>query len=126
MGCVQVKKRGKYVLEKRTNPFDFIVTKDGEGSIFFDAKTRQGDSITYSDFWSSKSTKHQVLTLASLANFGERAGFMVWFRASDRICFIPATKIATMKARTSFGPDDGLPLGTFDNFEIERLWNDFE
>lgn len=126
MGAEVRKVNGEDVVKKKSSPFDFIATKMNLGTIFFDAKSRAKDSISYSDFWSSKSTKHQSLTLASLDDFGERAGFVVWFRASDKISFIPIEKIVTMEPRTSFGPCDGIDLGSPDNFLIDRLWNYIE
>ena len=126
MGCERFGSGKKERLEKRKNPFDYIIQKRNDAPVFFDAKTRAGDSITYSEFWSSKSTKHQVLTMIGMSEFGAWAGFVVWFRKSDRICFIPIEKIANMKARTSLGPDDGIDLGNLDELKLENIWDAFE
>ena len=126
MGCERFGKGDNEILKKRKNPFDYIIQKPNDVPVFFDAKTRSGKTITYSDFYSSKSTKHQVETMSGMADFGALTGFMVWFRELDRIYFIPIEKVENMKSRTSLGPDDGVDLGTLDDLKLDFIWDAFE
>lgn len=121
-GAEYRKRRGRLCLTPVKSPFDFILQKKGSPNIFFDAKTRAGDSITYSDFFGSKSTKHQLETMVDATNFGTMSGFVVWFRASNRISFFSASKVATLAKRTSLGPNDGTDLGTLENIILGNLW----
>jgi len=126
MGAEVRKIKGQNTMLKKASPFDFIATKRNEGSVFFDAKTRTADRIAYSDFWDKGSTQRQMRTLDALGQFGEKTGFLVWFQASNKISFIFAADAINMKARTSFGPNNGIELGTLENFCIERLWDENE
>lgn len=126
MGAEVRKIKGKNTIVKVPSPFDFIATKFEMGSVFFDAKTRNGDRIARSEFLTKKSTKRQLDTLRSLGEFGERTGFVVWFRASDQISFFSADMVERMKPRTSFCPGDGIELGTIENMRLDRLWSEYD
>jgi len=121
-GCKTVRRGQKTVLKRVKSPFDFILQKPGGKNIFFDAKSKEGDKISYSNFFSNESTASQVLTLLESENFGQKSGFMVWFRGADKIVFILASDVATMKPRTSFSRYDGIKLGSLNNLDFEPLF----
>lgn len=113
---------GKSKVVKLPSPFDFILQKMGESPVFFDAKTKNSDSMAYSDFFDDGSTQRQLLTLLTATKFGTKSGFIIWFRKSDRIIFVDALKVGTMEPRSSIGTDDGTDLGSSSHFQLSHLW----
>jgi len=97
-------------------PFDFTVIKHGE-TAFFDAKSTDEKRFAH-----SKITKHQVEKLAEIESQGVAAGYVIHFRQSGLIVFMPASRLKAVKPRESLGRDDGLPLGTIDEFKLSILF----
>ena len=113
---------GKSKVVKLPSPFDFILQKMGEPAIFFDAKTKNGPTMSCSDFFDDGSTQRQLLTLLTATKYGTKSGFVIWFRQPDRIVFVDAVKVGTMKPRSSIGTDDGTDLGSSGNLQLSKLW----
>ena len=122
MGAKIVKSKGQDTIKKVCSPFDYIMTPLSSGrSVFFDAKARLSDRISYSAFQSG-STKHQLKTLYNLYKYYEMAGFIIWFQEPNIISFFGAHIVMTMEPGDSLKFDSGLNLGSLEDFQIERLW----
>ena len=103
-GCKQV---GKRIIRVKT-PWDWALSYNGR-SAFIDTKTVDKVSFAYSSV-----TDHQVRALHTHEAAGAVAGYVIWFRPSDQVVFIPASRLLTSQGRTgSFSmSDDGVqPIG---------------
>lgn len=108
---------GNRLLLKRTkSPFDFILAKNKE-VVFFDAK-----SINAKTFSKSLVNFNQVHALLDVERQGCRAGYLIHFRKRGAIAFISASVLSKMSKGTSVSIEDGLSIGSFDNFSLEPLF----
>lgn len=113
-GCHYARIRGYLRLVPEKTPFDFIICKNLR-SATIDCKTFEHDKLRYSDC-----IPHQV---AGLADMGEHipAGYVVWFRTTDRVVFFNHEKLQYLQARGSLEQSDGLYLGTGEDFDPEKI-----
>lgn len=114
-GCIMI--RSKYgVIPKRVKtPFDFVIADNGK-AVFLDCKTLESGNFSHSML-----KEHQVESLKMLQKKDCVAGYLIWFRDADAVCFFEAFRLATLRPRESIGPDDGVLLGTSQSFNLGRL-----
>lgn len=108
--------KGLTLLRVRT-PFDFCLFWNGLG-IVLDAKTVEGSTFPHSAI-----THHQVISLSECRH-ARRAGYLVWYRASDTIAFHSATQLYMLRPRESLVPGQGLVIGSSQRLDLERLFAD--
>jgi len=92
------------------NPFDFVISKRAPTctvSIYFDAKTTAGNTFAFSAI-----NQIQISELLPLERVGNRAGYLICFRASGLVAFLSASKLASLRPGEGLRPEDGLALGT--------------
>ena len=87
------------------------------GVAFIDCKTFQGDRFTFSDL-----ELHQVKTALLLNEWDQKAGFVVWFRAPNKLVFYSGVEIMRAGPGSSFGVLDGAQLGDLTNFRLEKVY----
>lgn len=83
---------------------------------YFDCKSFIGDSFTYSQIdpdQLDRALKYEYWNIPS--------GFIVWLRSINKVVWFKGTVIQRKGARASFGPEDGVLLGTIENFDLKRL-----
>lgn len=100
------------------NAYDFTVIFEGN-CIFLDTKTFDKDHITRSDV-----NEHQIEILESIERFGTTAGYLIYFRKSQTICFCKASTLQKLWFREldSIHARDMILLGGIDDFYIGRLF----
>lgn len=76
-------------------PFDFFAVFSGK-AVFFDAKTTDDTNFTYSTI-----NQLQVSSLLRIERKGCRAGYLIHYRITDEIWFVPASALAEVKPRGS-------------------------
>ncbi len=110
-GCKTIRSgyRGLPKIVRVKTPFDFVLTKQN-GILppitgFFDAKCCGADRFFFS--WLPD---HQVEILKELCRMGFKAGFIVYFKPQNKVCFFTADGLAK---KESYGPEDGLWLGPY-------------
>ncbi len=83
---------------------------------YFDCKNFKGARFEFSDI-----DEDQLDRAVELNEWNVPAGFVVWFRGVNRISFFSGLRIRSGGHRTSFGPADGLPLGSLETFDLKPL-----
>lgn len=100
------------------SPFDWIITHNTTAVL--DTKTIEGDKFPH-----SKIDHHQVGELLPHELKGAHAGYVIWFRKSNRVMFIRASALATrIRVSGSIKPTDAdcLPLGSMNDFDVRKLF----
>jgi len=108
-------KMGHWVIKPIKSPFDFIAAKDGQ-TVCFDAKT-----IDSKTFPRSQINFDQVEKL-ELIGQGTEAGYVIWFRPSDRVVFFDWRRLSSIVRGDSLKDDEGLYLGDGNSFNVGRVW----
>lgn len=125
MGAQVVKRHGIMSVIKKSAPFDFILQKIGNPQpVFFDAKSRKSNSLSYSSIWAHSSTARQARNLSRANHFGARAGFLVLFSEIDRIMFYEIEQVMSLKKNQSLKLSEGVNCGTLEKPRFDRLFND--
>lgn len=94
---------------------DWTVCRDGK-TAFFDTKSFQSDFFSLSEL---KGT--QVDRAAWYNEFRVPAGFVIWFRPINKVVFFSGAKIAAKGERSAFHWQEGLLLGTYENFDLRLV-----
>jgi len=116
-GCRRVNTPKGLRLIPVNTPFDFVLMQCGY-AITFDAKTV--DQFT---FWYSLIDRKQLFSLNNCAKNSLRSGYLIWFRKPDLISFIHAHHLSKVKTGQSVTPEDGIILGTRNNFRLSPLFD---
>jgi penicillin-binding protein-related factor A (putative recombinase) len=67
-------------------------------------------------------TEHQVIALHEIYCQGISAGHVVWYRKLNKVVFHNANQLwAIWNHQGSFGADDGLLLGQWDDFDTRKV-----
>lgn len=111
-GCKQL---SAFKLVRAKSPFDFLCTKAPGVSFFCDAKTTIGDRYPYSAI-----NQDQLSELLRIEKSGHVAGFVIEFRQVKKVCFAPASLLATMTSKTSIKWSVCIDLG--EKIEIDRMF----
>ncbi len=100
-------------------PFDRVIIHQGI-SVYLDLKTLDADRINRSDL-----REHQVLTLESIERFGETAGYLIWFRKPNAVCFCKASELFKLHSRelASIKAEEMIILGSIEDFKLGRLFS---
>lgn len=109
-------KAGKLKVKNAKSPFDYLCTKDGKTAVL-DCKTLEQGNWSYSAI-----TRHQLDALLSVGN-SINAGYLVWYRKRNAVVWLSCFKLRDLRPGESLTPDDGLYLGTIENFKIENVLN---
>lgn len=97
-------------------PFDYTLIKDGI-SVFLDCKTYDKSKVSHSMLVS-----HQVQALESIYENGCNAGYLVHMRNLSKVFFFIAPKLWLLQPRTSLSPEEGLCLGNYESFDLNKLF----
>lgn len=97
-------------------PFDYVLVQNGK-VCFIDCKTFDQSTISYSML-----TTHQVLALNKVDDYGGRAGYLVWHRDVNKVCFYGAKLLFGLKKRQSLDISFGLELGYGESFVLSKLF----
>lgn len=115
-GC---KTLGKGRVVRVRTDFDWIITSQGRSGLI-DTKTVAGQRFMPSHVFSP----HQVAALAEHADAGAVAGFVIWFREADSVCFMPVSQIQAMvQSGKGFKFDQLLQLGPIASFNLALIFN---
>lgn len=90
-------------------PFDWILSHQGRTALI-DTKT-----CTTSSFPNSKIETHQVTDMLCHEQNGIMAGYVIWFRESDGVIFVPASTLCELIKRRGSIPENhpkAIHLGT--------------
>lgn len=109
------KKGGGFLLEKGDLDFKVIQRPGRVG--YVDCKSFGGTSFTYSEL-----DKRQVERAVEYSEWGVPAGFVVWHRGNNEVVFYSAHKIAFKGPRSNFSTQDGVSLGTLQNFDPRLIF----
>lgn len=107
---------GRLIEEK--SDLDYKVMARGTRIAFVDCKTFDDPHFTYSML-----DPHQLELAQRYNAFGFAAGFAVWFRPINQVCFFPGWLIFERGPRSRFTPLDGLHLGTWDLFDPIKIFS---
>lgn len=107
---------GKDTIVNVKQPFDFFGTKNKGLSIYFDAKTVQGDAYPYSAI-----NQDQVKALLKIHNNGFVAGFIIHFRQTNSYCFVDAKALSEVVPRASIKSRMCIDLGK--EIDMSKLFN---
>jgi len=112
-------KRGwKGKLQELKSNLDYtVIARDGRIG-FFDCKTFDEPHFTF-----SRIPEHQRDLAQRYNEWGVPAGFVVWFRPINQVCFYPGWLLAGRGPGTRFLPLDGVPLGTWGRFDPLLLFS---
>lgn len=99
-------------------PFDCVAIW-GSKDIFFDIKTTEGSTFTYSMIHDKP---HQLDWLSKIERRGRQAGFLVLFRESNELVWFKASRMEMVKRRESLDPNDGLNLGPFYTADLTKIF----
>lgn len=114
------KRAGKRLIQIKT-PFDFqLLHKLSElysVTVFIDCKSYNKNMISYSDL-----TDHQICSLATIERYGFTAGYLIWFRRENAVCFCRASMLRKLEPGKSIHGRDMIYLGTISEFYLGRLF----
>lgn len=85
-----------------------------------DTKTTVGDSFPY-----SKIESHQVEEMVKHHHSGAKAGYVIWFRKTDDIFFMPAHGLADLlnkRGSIKGGDEISKHLGNSKNFKAQMIF----
>ena len=113
-GCRRIKTPYGIKLVPCRTPFDYFICKDGRAAAI-DCKTIDSDTFSYSAI-----DRHQAGALYEISSH-VAAGYVVWFRTINKICFFNGNILMALTQRNSLKPEDGLFLGSIDRFHPEMI-----
>lgn len=99
-------------------PFDCVAVW-GSKDIFFDIKTTDSDTFTYSMIHSKP---HQLDWLVKIAHYKRNTGFLVHFRGPDLLIWYRSDVLRRTKPRESLSLKDGLNLGPLYTADLTRIF----
>lgn len=112
-GCRVV---GPNKLIRVRTPFDYILIHKST-SVYLDCKSFDSDQITYSMI-----KDHQMATLLDIEISGCPAGYLIYFRKSNVICFAKASQLSRIQPETSLHGREMIILGQLESFAVGRLF----
>lgn len=108
---------GPFKLVQIKTPFDLILIHNGL-SVFVDAKSIDSDRIAFSHL-----TEHQVNTLSAIEEKGATAGYLIYFRPENAVCFARASILKSLKPGDALHGKDMVYLGGIQDFSLGRLFS---
>ena len=103
-------------LQLMESELDYIAIHNGVCA-FVDTKTFEGDKFVYSDI-----KQHQLKTALFYNEYKVKAGYLVWFRKENAVCFFMGTFLEEVKPRESRWWYEGEYLGTYEEFCLGNLF----
>ena len=114
-GCKQI---GPRRIIRVTTPWDYVLTHRGTSALI-DTKTTAAKAFSHSMI-----KHHQAEEMFRHHHSGARAGYVIWFQASDRIVFIPAADLVKRLTTVGSIPDTaGTHLGSASALFPSRIFN---
>ena len=113
-GCKKVGSGARPKLYPEKTPFDFLITKDG-ATACIDLKTTEEKNLAYSSI-----KPHQREALCEIGP-SIPAGYLVWFRPTDKVIFFDHEKLYSCMPRESLKPEDGLMIGALNEMDISLI-----
>lgn len=107
--------KGGWVFLK--SPYDFILAYQGQAAII-DTKTYQSDILNHSAL-----DQDQLRSLENMDIHGLPAGYVVWFRQSNKVVFFPVQVLLNLNQEHSLKPEDGELLGSIETMNLRKLFN---
>jgi len=98
--------------------YDFTLSFEDGLNAFIDCKTFDSDRITHSQL-----TEHQVKKLADKELRKNIAGYVIYFRKTNKVCFVWASKLQSLQPGDSIMDTEMDLLGTMESFRIGILKN---
>lgn len=90
---------------------------DRTGTVgYFDCKAFEKDLFNFSQI-----EEHQLEKSNMYYEWGVPTGFVVWFRESNAVVFFSPKTLNRAGPQSSFKPQDGINLGTFESFRLKCL-----
>ncbi len=114
-GCIQ---RSATMIQRVPTPFDYVIAKHPRMAAFFDAKTTEASTYSYSAI-----DQRQLNNLKAMANCGFPAGYLVHHRGINRVVFYSVDTMMSIGPRESLSPKVGMDLGHESDFDLRRLLN---
>lgn len=112
-GCKMIRTKLGAIIPKRVpTPFDFLLTKAGYTACI-DCKTVESGNFSYSML-----NEFQVRSLIGIYRSSISAGYIVWFRAPDKVIFFRASQLAALEPRESLKHEEGIMLGSSNDFSL--------
>lgn len=115
-GCKQV---GIKTLIRVSSPFDWFLGY-GKQVLFLDTKTFDRDVFRYSDMNEKQIQNLNMMRKHSLA------GYIIWFRKSNRIVFFDVLKLLKLSKGSSYNFEDGLYVGDSSKPDLKLLFYGME
>ena len=109
-------KQGKLIFIAARSGYDFTLSFDNGLNAFIDCKSFDSDRITYSQI-----TQHQVEELFAKEEKGNIAGFIIWLRKTNSVCFVWASELKELNEGESIKEIQMHKLGVWDNFRLGLL-----
>lgn len=111
----QVFRHGRCIRIKA--PYDVSMLCQGI-TVYCDIKTFDADKLTWSLI-----DQDQLANLDACDRFGATAGYLIWFRKSDVVCFARASQMMAMNKGDSLHGREMVILGKIDSFSLTRLFS---
>lgn len=99
------------------SPFDFVLLKEKTLPVFFDAKTTEGATFSYSQI-----KRHQLHSLEYMRSFGYKSGYLVLFRKTGDLSFFSSEQLKNLQKKTSLKPVDGVSCGSIGSPNLTILF----
>jgi hypothetical protein len=100
-------------------PFDYFICKNGQAACL-DVKTVESNRFSY-----SHCDRNQLESLDSMGSH-VAAGYVIWFRTSDRVCFFSHIELNSLQRLSSLTDHGGLYLGSIDSFDPEKIISSYK
>lgn len=121
-GCETRKQRTREgwrnALIRVRSPFDYCLFFDGRATVF-DSKTVDGDRFAHSAI-----DPYQLHHLRHCASAGVSAGYCIWFREPNMVCWYSVMRLHALSRRESLKVDDAtLQLGPVGSFTFKPIFS---
>lgn len=120
-GCETRKTRSREgwrnALIRVRSPFDYCLFFDGRAAVF-DAKTIDANTFAYSSI-----DPYQLHHLKGCARAGVSAGYCIWFRPQNMVCWFSVVRLQAIARRESLRVEDAsFQLGPVGSFTFKHLF----
>lgn len=116
-GCRTIKRGNKLMVIRVKSPFDFLLSYQGK-AVCFDAK-----SVNSNTFSHSMINQNQLNELLRIEKQLISAGLLIYLRKAQKVIFVRASKLSTLRRGASVGISDGLDLNNLKSLNLALLFS---
>ena len=115
-GCKQI---GPGRIIRVKTDFDWVVTYNGQAGLF-DTKTNESNTLGNSEI-----DRHQAQALFKHQMAGAVAGYILWLRNKNRVCFIPAKSLMELIGRRGSSDNESsyaVDIGPLESMDVRSIF----